>query len=47
MPAPKTKTSDPGQKMPVGVEPPLKPAGLDKAATVVPNVTVETEKSPY
>jgi hypothetical protein len=47
LPPPKTKTSDPGQKLPVGAEPSYKPAGLEKAPTVVPNVTTETEKSPY
>jgi hypothetical protein len=29
------------------VEPPLKPAGLETAPAVVPNVSVETEKSPF
>jgi hypothetical protein len=45
MPAP--KTADPGKKMPTGVEPPFKPVGLERAPAVIPNVTVESEKSPY
>ena len=46
------KTND-AEKMPEGkpekkgVEPPLKPAGLDAAPAVVPNVSVETEKAPF
>jgi hypothetical protein len=48
---PKVNTSDPGLKMPVGgnAEPPqnLKPAGLEKAPTVAPKVTVETGNSPF
>ena len=55
--APAVKTEAPksndAEKMPEGkpekkgVEPPLKPAGLDAAPTVVPNVSVETEKAPF
>jgi hypothetical protein len=47
MPAPKGEK--PAEQMPKGkgVEPPLKPIGLDAAPAVVPNVTVETEKSPF
>jgi hypothetical protein len=47
-----SKSSD-AEKMPEGkpekkgVEPPLKPAGLDAAPAVVPNVSVETEKAPF
>jgi hypothetical protein len=51
MPAPKgegsSKPLPKGDKGDKGVEPPLKPLGLDAAPTVVPNVTVESEKSPF
>ncbi len=41
------KTSIPAEQMPKGGEPPLKPVGLEAAPVVVPNVTVESEKSPF
>jgi hypothetical protein len=41
------KKEDPGQKMPTGVEPPLKPVGLEAAPAVTPKVTVEADKSPF
>jgi hypothetical protein len=37
----------PDKKADTKVEPPLKPAGLESAPAVVPNVSVETEKSPF
>ena len=41
------KTEKIANPLPKGNEPPLKSVNLDSAPTVVPNVTVEAEKSPF
>ena len=45
MPAP--KGDQPPKRMPSGGEPPMKPISLQPAPRAVPNLTVETEKSPF
>jgi hypothetical protein len=47
IPAPGNNKGGDQKKMPTGVEPPLKPVGLDAAPPVAPRVTVEAEKSPF